>query len=149
MLKLIGKTHLQVLDNTPNVLSVGRLVRENKIGFHWPIGESPYLETVGGDRVILKVVNDVPYFSGKSMKVLLKADLAPIPDPLVNENSNAQNEVFPVIGDGTPIDQLAHPATTKLVCSDVGIQTEILDSTPPMPIGSRSLVESSGCAACP
>ncbi len=67
MLKLIGKTHFQVLGNTPNVLSVGRLVRENKIGFHWPIGGTPYLETINGDRVELKVVNDVPYFSGKSM----------------------------------------------------------------------------------
>ena len=35
-LKLIGGTEFQVLDNTLNVLSVGRLVRENKIGFHWP-----------------------------------------------------------------------------------------------------------------
>ena len=30
-LKLLGKTRFQVLDNTPNVLSVGRLVRENKM----------------------------------------------------------------------------------------------------------------------
>ncbi len=36
-MKLIGRTKFQVLDNTPNVLSVGRLVRDNKIGFHWPI----------------------------------------------------------------------------------------------------------------
>ena len=30
-LKLIGKAQFQVLENTPNVLSVGRLVKENKI----------------------------------------------------------------------------------------------------------------------
>ena len=73
-LKLIGKTKFRVLDNTPNVLSVGRLVRENKIGFHWPIDGMPYLETIRGDKIMLKVVNDVPYFSGKDMKIILPSE---------------------------------------------------------------------------
>ena len=65
MLKLVGKTHFQVLENTPNVLSVGRLVRENKIGFHWPIDGLPYLETIHGDRVILQVIHEVSLFLWK------------------------------------------------------------------------------------
>jgi hypothetical protein len=50
-MKLLGRTKFQVLDNTPNVLSVGRLVRENRIGFHWPIKSQPYLELEDGTRV--------------------------------------------------------------------------------------------------
>ena len=43
-MKVLGRTKFQVLDNTPNVLSVGKLVKENRIGFHWPIKGQPYLE---------------------------------------------------------------------------------------------------------
>ena len=55
--------------------------------------------------------------------------------------------MFP--GGVTSSDQLAHPATTKIVSSDVGIQTDFLERSPPMPIGSRSDVDSSGFTACP
>ncbi len=51
------------MENTPNVLSVGRLVRENKIGFHWPIGEQPYVELLDGTRIMLRVIGDVPHFN--------------------------------------------------------------------------------------
>ena len=98
---------------------------------------------------MLKVVDDVPYFSGKSMKIFLKADLTPSPDAY-RESVNAElaQHDFPVNGDGNSFDQLANPVT-KTVCSEIGIQTDILEEPSPMPIGSRSLVESSGFTACP
>ena len=136
MLKLIGETHFQVLDNTPNVLSVGRLVRENKIGFHWPIGGLPYLETANGDRVELKVINDVPYFSGRSMKILLKSELTPSPDTLLNSivkssdaEQLAQHDLFPSSCNSDSITKFALAGTEKISvdCIDVGIQTEVIE----------------------
>ena len=47
-LKLLGKTKFQVLQDTPNVLSVGRIVRESRIAFHWPTDAPPYFETEDG-----------------------------------------------------------------------------------------------------
>ncbi len=87
-MKLLGRTKFQVLDNTPNVLSVGRLVRENKIGFHWPLKGQPYLELENGDRIMLKVIGDVPYFSTKDMQVILASSLTP---PMPNSNSLAHD----------------------------------------------------------
>ena len=78
-LKLIGKTKFQVLKDTPNVLSVGRLVRENKIAFHWPIDAPPYFETEDG-ILELRVRNDVPYFS-ESDVLKLKNMKRVIPEP--------------------------------------------------------------------
>ena len=110
----------QVLTNTPNVLSVGRLVRENRIGFHWPVNGLPYLETIHGDRVILQVIHDVPYFSGRSMNILLKSELTPSPDNLLNGMLNgnaehlAQQNLCPSSCDSDSITKFAQAATEKI-----------------------------------
>ena len=71
-LKLLGKTKFQVLQDTPNVLSVGRIVRESEIAFHWPMDAPPYFETEDGKTLELRVHQDVPYFSESDVDTLLK-----------------------------------------------------------------------------
>ena len=71
-LKLLGETMFQVLQDTPNVLSVGRIVRESDIAFHWPIDGPPYFETQDGETLSLRAHQDVPYFSESDVDTLLK-----------------------------------------------------------------------------
>ena len=65
-----------VLKDSPNVLSIGRLVRENRIAFHWPVHGPPYFETLDGHILELTVNNDVPYFSESDVKNLIKTKQA-------------------------------------------------------------------------
>jgi hypothetical protein len=52
-----------VLENTPNVLSVGLRCMEYGYSFHWPSGQVPYLVTPDGFRVDCEVENNVPTLS--------------------------------------------------------------------------------------
>ena len=49
-----------VLENTPNVLSVGLRCMEYGYSFHWPCGQVPYLITPDGFQVDGEVENNVP-----------------------------------------------------------------------------------------
>ena len=49
-----------VLENTPNVLSVGLRCMEYGYSFHWPCGQVPYLVTPDGFQVDCVVENNVP-----------------------------------------------------------------------------------------
>ena len=53
-----------VLENTPNVLSVGLRCMEYGYAFHWPSGEFPYWITPEGKRVSCRVENNVPFLDG-------------------------------------------------------------------------------------
>ena len=48
-----------VLENTPNVLSVGPRCMEYGYSFHWPCGQAPYLVTPDGFQVDCVVENNV------------------------------------------------------------------------------------------
>ena len=60
-IKPLNKTSSAVvLENTPNVLSVGLRCMEYGYSFHWPSGQVPYLITPDGFQVDCEVENDVP-----------------------------------------------------------------------------------------
>ena len=59
-----------VLENTPNVLSVGLRCMEYGYGFYWPLSEMPYWVTPDGDRVYCKVENNVPLLPSDANSVV-------------------------------------------------------------------------------
>ncbi len=83
-MKFLGKTKFQVLQDPPNVLSIGKLVRENNIAFRWPVDGPPYFETLDGHILKLKVNQDVPYFSEGDVRNLIKTATAPKPSDTTN-----------------------------------------------------------------
>ena len=51
-----------VLDESPDILTVGRRRRKHRYGFHWdPFSVEPYFVTPNGEYVKLHTVDDVPY----------------------------------------------------------------------------------------
>ena len=53
-----------VLENTPNVLSVGLRCMDYGYAFHWPSGRFPYWVTPEGKHVPCRVENNVPFLNG-------------------------------------------------------------------------------------
>ena len=62
-----------VLDDTPPVVSVGRLCMKYNYAFYWPRGEKPYFVRPSGQRITLEVSDFIPYISPDSLET-------PIPD---------------------------------------------------------------------
>ncbi len=57
-----GRFDALVLDDTPEVISIGQRCMEYGYGFYWPPWSSdPYLLTPAGDHVVLEVDDYVPY----------------------------------------------------------------------------------------
>ena len=52
-----------LLDRTPPALSVGRRCMEEGYSFYWPAGQTPYLVTPQGKRVVLEVIGNIPYLN--------------------------------------------------------------------------------------
>jgi hypothetical protein len=50
-----------LLDDTPAVLSLGRLCDTNGFTFHWSSTEAPYLQKPGGRKIYCPVEQNVPY----------------------------------------------------------------------------------------
>ena len=51
-----------ILDSTPPVISVGRLVEDCKYQFHWTPRTGPYFDTPSGRRIWLGVEDYIPFF---------------------------------------------------------------------------------------
>ena len=57
---VLGPITSLVMHNSPQVLRLGRLIRENGISFYWRHGKRPVLITKEGFEYRLKVINHVP-----------------------------------------------------------------------------------------
>merc|ERR1711972_512047 len=55
-----------VLDDTPPVVSIGRLCMKHNYPFYWPKGEQPYFVRPAGQRITLDVSDFIPYISPDS-----------------------------------------------------------------------------------
>ena len=57
-----AKLVAHVLDDTPAVISIGKLCMEEGYAFHWPVAsDMPYFETPDKSRVYCRVENCIPY----------------------------------------------------------------------------------------
>ena len=70
--EMLGNLDFRVLDDTPNLLSVGRLIREGGLTFVWGPCEPPMFILPNGDAVLLEVIDDVPIFREDKINILLK-----------------------------------------------------------------------------
>ena len=52
-----------VLDDTPPVLSVGLRCRQYGYEFHWFPHKTPYMVTPDGNKLVLEVIDDLPYIN--------------------------------------------------------------------------------------
>ena len=59
--ELADSSVVNVLKDTPAVLSVGRRCMKEGYSFHWPAGSPPFFITPDNVRVMLEVDDDVPY----------------------------------------------------------------------------------------
>lgn len=62
MIEHIGQLEFRALDNTPEVVSVGKLVHENDMMFVWVDKDNPILIDSDGKVIVLKIINFVPHF---------------------------------------------------------------------------------------
>ena len=70
-----------VLDDTPDVMSIGTRCVDKGYEFHWPAFDKyPYFVTPGGQKVYLTVVDSVPYlYDEKAPKAIRKFPACPAP----------------------------------------------------------------------
>lgn len=59
--KLARGFETTVLEDTPNVFSLGKLVVEEGYDFHWTSDKPPYLKSPQGDEIELNVIDFVPF----------------------------------------------------------------------------------------
>ena len=69
-------TNALVLENTPNVISVGLRCMEYGYGFHWPPAETPYWITPDGREILCRVENNVPLLPSPGLKAVSACELA-------------------------------------------------------------------------
>ena len=67
-----GELEFRVLDETPNVLSVGRIVRQQRMHLAWGPDIPPHFITAQGVKIPLTVINDVPFFEKKFTDTVIK-----------------------------------------------------------------------------
>jgi len=72
----LGEIEFRILKSTPNVLSVGRLIREKKMTFYWTYDQEPYFILPTGQQIKLEVRNDVPIFKESKVKEIMDSLIA-------------------------------------------------------------------------
>ena len=80
--KLFGDMEFRVLENSPSVLSLGRLIRINKMKFTWDDEKGPVLINKDGNVIPLSVFNDVSFLSEdlSNLHALPACDVSPTPN---------------------------------------------------------------------
>ena len=68
--EMLGNLDFRVLDDTPNLLSVGRLIRECGLTFVWGPGKPPMFRLPNVDAVLLEVIDDVPTLREDKINIL-------------------------------------------------------------------------------
>ena len=85
-LPAIGSLQMHLLPESPTVVSVGKLLQDQGIGFEWLSYDFPYLILPGNRKVLLKVSNGVPVFSEETLEQL--RDIAYLPQDEIQPNAS-------------------------------------------------------------
>ena len=104
----LGDLECRLLSNSPNVVSVGKLIEDSGLGFVWFPSSPPLFVMPNGQVVVLDVQNHVPVFTDATVQKLGDTTEA---NPAIRLRSKTPDADFigPIRPGGLPLDDAEQP----------------------------------------